>query len=352
VDNLVEASVNLCALGLCIPPSGSESNPDDYKRVVTLVRWDRGSGSRYALQSSTVSNPGLSAGPAVTALTSVPANTNPITSGTSVLFSATTSQIPTTLSWLLDGTPKGTASGAGLGPWTFTWNLGTAGSGSEVLDGSYVVGAKAYNSYAVYGNTKALTFTLNRRIPYAPAGLAGGRNGTVVDFEWAPNKERDLQGYRVYRTSAPAGIVCTLTPDTDCQDTSPPGGLFVNYYVVAVDKDSGGSLREGDHSSSISVSSLNNRPNPPTGLSAAASGGNTTVSWNAPVIADPDLGDSIAFYRIYRDGALYSNRYDRTQTGAQHTYVDTHTGGTTHTYRVTSVDTQLAESTIVGPVTG
>jgi len=352
VDNLVEGSVNLCALGLCITPTGTDSNPDDYKRIVTLVRWDRGTGGRYAIQSSTVSNPGLSAGPQLATPTSTPSNSSAVTSGTSVLFSVMALQTPASVEWLLDGTPQGTASGTALGPYTFSWNLGTSGSGTETLDGTYVVGAKAYDQYGVYGNTRALTFTINRRQPYAPTGVAAGRNGSVVEFEWSPNKERDVEGYRVYRTTGGSALVCSLTTRSTCQDTSPPGSGTINYYVVAVDRDpSTNALREGDHSATVTVTTLNNAPNPPTSLTGSASGGITTISWNAPLIADIDLGDSIAFYRIYRDGATYADRYDRTGTGSQTSYTDTHAGGTTHTYRVTAVDTQLAESTILGPIT-
>jgi prepilin-type N-terminal cleavage/methylation domain-containing protein len=353
VDNLVEASVDLCLLGLCVPPTGTDSKPDDYKRIVTLVTWDRGEGSRYALQSTTISNPGLSAGPQLASLSPAGSSiTNQAT--TSIAFSAWALQAPYTVSWMLDGTTQGTASGSGLGPWTFSWNLGSVGSPSpnagQVLDGTYVVSAKAYDRFGVYGNTKAQTFTINRRQPYAPSGFAGGRNGTVVDFEWSPNRERDLSGYRVYRTSNGTALVCSLTTQTSCQDTNPPGSLLVNYYLVAVDKDASGNLREGDPSSSITVTSLNNRPNPPTNLTATSAGSNTVLSWNAPAIQDPDLGDHIAFYRIYRDGATYADRYDRTAS-TETTWTDSHTGGTTHTYRITAVDTQLAESTIVGPVT-
>ena len=35
----------------------ADSNPDDYKRIVSLVTWDRGDGRRYALQSTTRPEP-------------------------------------------------------------------------------------------------------------------------------------------------------------------------------------------------------------------------------------------------------------------------------------------------------
>ena len=104
------------------------------------------------------------------------------------------------------------------------------------------------------------------------------------------------------------------------------------------------------------MTNTNQAPNPPTNLLASRdSSGNTVLAWTAATISDPD-GDPVAFYRIYRDGQLYVNRYDRT-AGAQTTYTDSNTLGSQHSYYVTAVDTPappgagLAESPLVGPVT-
>lgn len=353
VDNLTEASIGVC-LGIC-PGAGTDQTPSDYKRIVVLVRWDRGKGTRYALQATTVPNPGLAAAPIVTDLsTSAP---SPVTNGTSVDVVATTSRAPATVGWYVDGTHKGAASGSGT-TWTFSWPLGIVSAGpapnpNEVLDGSYLLGAKAFDAYGQFGSTRSLTITLNRRSPYPVTGFFGGRNGSVVEFEWSSSKERDIRGYRIYRLPAVGAPieVCTLTVQTTCQDKNPPAMATLEYVARAVDKDTTGALREGASSVPIIVTQLNHPPNPPTGLVASSSGGNTILLWKAPTIADPDLGDQIAFYRIYRDGATYADRYDRTANGTQVTFTDTRTGGQQHQYRVTAVDTQLAESTILGPVT-
>ena len=60
------------------------------------------------------------------------------------------------------------------------------------------------------------------------------------------------------------------------------------------------------------------------------------LTWTAA--HDPDLGDSIAFYRVYRDGNAYEDRYDRTGDGATLSLVDGRSDGTTHTYWVSAVD--------------
>jgi fibronectin type 3 domain-containing protein len=99
----------------------------------------------------------------------------------------------------------------------------------------------------------------------------------------------------------------------------------------------------------LTVTTANTAPNAPTGLLASSNNGNTVLAWTAPSPADGD-GDAIAFYRVYRDGQAIANRYD-TAPGSATSYTDTATGGITHTYRVTAVDAQLAESPAAGPVT-
>jgi hypothetical protein len=96
----------------------------------------------------------------------------------------------------------------------------------------------------------------------------------------------------------------------------------------------------------------NRPPNPPTGLTAAKDQyGNTVLSWVPPNPADPERGDTVGFYRIYRDGTAYEDRYDRTGFSDQLSFIDTSPGDTTHTYYVSTVDNDFGESTLTGPVT-
>ncbi len=331
-------------------PAGiADKTPDDYKRIVVLVRWDGGAGRRFALQSATVSNPGLSSAPYVTQLTTSAAD--PIASGTGASLTATTSRAPAAVSIFVDGTQLGTATGSGT-TWNFSWNLGsvsatTTPSDGEVLDGSYVVSAKAFDSYGTAGSPRALTLRLNRRISYPPSRFEAGRNGTAVDFEWARSKERDVERYRVYRVSndgSPNAKVCD-TVQTHCQDVNASQDPTLSYYAVAVDKDNAGALREGDPSAIDTVTLTNTAPGPPGSLSASSASGNTILIWSAS-----STPADVAFYRIYRDGVAYADRYDRTSTAAQLSFIDTKTGGIQHSYWVAAVDSELAESTKRGPV--
>jgi hypothetical protein len=140
-----------------------------------------------------------------------------------------------------------------------------------------------------------------------------------------------------------------LTRATACQDTSPPSGT-PSYYVVADDLDPSGDNRDGTASEPITVTTSNQAPNTPPELTATRSDGVTTLTWTAASPADPD-GDSVAFYRVYRDGTAFADRYDRTGSGAELSYIDSHTDDTQHQYWVVAVDGQLAESNPVGPVT-
>jgi fibronectin type 3 domain-containing protein len=196
--------------------------------------------------------------------------------------------------------------------------------------------------------------TLNRSIPRKPTGVNAGRNNQVVEIAWQANPEHDILGYQVYRRLTSGGaatLVCPLTQQTSCQDQSPPNQATLYYYVVALDRDTTGSQRLGALGAEATVTQTDQPPFRPTNLLASTSNGTTILRWTAASPVDPDNGDTLGFYRIYRDGSAYANRYDRTGTGADLTYTDTQTGGVPHTYYITAVDSQLAESPLLGPVT-
>jgi hypothetical protein len=87
-------------------------------------------------------------------------------------------------------------------------------------------------------------------------------------------------------------------------------------------------------------------PSPPTGLQGVANAdGSKTLTWTAP-----SSGNPVAFYRIYRDGVDYTKRYDVTGD-ATPSYIDPSGDGIQHSYYVTAVSPNLAESSYVGPVT-
>jgi prepilin-type N-terminal cleavage/methylation domain-containing protein len=349
VSDLTQAEVALCLGGTCQnQPSTGDPTPDDYKRITVLVTWGVGNGSRYVLQSAAVNNPGLASGPHVQTL--APAFTPVVWLFTStpagglVPFNATADASANSVQWSVNGVPQGTAANV-AGTWTFNWPIylvPPVGGGSEVLDGNYTIGVTAFDTNANAGPPLSTTVTLARRVPYAPNNFAGGHDGSFIDFQWAPNKEGDITGYRVNRVGGLGQqdvLVCSTTNvrATACQDTNPPASASIQYYVYAVDSEG-----KGDNSATLTVTTPSLAPSAPTILQASSSNGNTVLAWTAS--STPD------FYRIYRDGQQVANRYD-TAPGNATSYTDTQTGGVQHTYWVTAVSAQLAESTPLGPVT-
>jgi fibronectin type 3 domain-containing protein len=272
----------------------------------------------------------------------------------------TTSSKPAAINWLLDGTvkqPPPVQQGTSGLIWAFTWDIGATSSGT--LDGPYILSAEAFNQYGVSGPGRQETVVLNRRAPFAPRQVTGGRTifGTV-EIEWEANSERDIIGYEVRRLDASGTtVVCALLDqrlETTCIDAAPPAADPLRYVVYAYDRDSAGAPREGDASSVRTVLAGNQAPNPPTTLAGTREAdGSVTLTWSRPAPEDPDgAPDGVEFYRVYRDGQALANRYDRWfDSGPNVTWQDTETNGLEHTYWVTAVDTQHLESSFVGPVT-
>jgi hypothetical protein len=348
------------------PAGTADKNPEDYKRMTVTMNWTHDAKSRTVVQTGIVNNPGSASGPAIRSI--IPAVggapytvTNPLT--TTVPVTVTTSSKPTAINWLLDGTvkqPSPVQSGASGLVWTFNWNIGAVVGG--VLDGAYIISAEAFNQYGVSGPGRQETVNLNRRQPFAPRQVTGGRTGFgTIEIEWTANSERDIVGYEVFRVgqAAPVCALATQKLQTECTDYSPPAPnplVPVVYQVYAYDKDPAGAVRQGDVSLPLTVTSLNNPPNPPTGLTLSSpdASGTVTLSWNKPSPADPDVGDGVDYYRIYRDGQALEDRVARWfDSGPNVSWQDTARGpGDTHSYWVTAVDRNYAESTFLGPVTG
>ncbi len=337
----------------------ADKNPEDYRRVSVTVSWTRNNYTRQVVQSGIVNNPGSATGPAVRTLfvDSVAAPyeiSNPAT--TSLLMKLTTSSKPTTVAWSLDGTLQPTTPTAVDSTnllWQFTWP-----TPATLDDGPYLVSAEAFNQYGVSGPGRTETVTLNRFTARKPIRFAGGRSGAllpIVEMEWSANTERDIIGYEVVRIDDGA-VICSLASQglsTTCIDNAPLNSASVSYEVRAYDKaPTTGAPRAGAWSDPLVVVTANQSPFAPTLVSSSAAGGVVTIKWKRPVpTEDPDPGDSIAFYRVYRDGLLVADRYDRYYDSSTNvTWQDTTLGGTAHTYWITGVDQHFAESPVLGPI--
>jgi hypothetical protein len=216
-----------------------------------------------------------------------------------------------------------------------------------VLDGVYLVSAKGIDSYGQAGTAKAATLVVNRRVPYPPQSFHAGRNDGNAYLEWTPNSERDIEGYHVYRKvpGSPDQLVCNVK-ESRCTENGMPAGAL-HYTGGAAPPDSAGNSREGQATNPVfTVPATNTPPVPPT-VTASKSGQNTVLQWTAST--DPDAGDSILYYRIYRDGTNFiTDLYDGTGSGSQLTYTDSATNDDIHTYWVVAVDSKFAESRPLG----
>jgi hypothetical protein len=89
--------------------------------------------------------------------------------------------------------------------------------------------------------------------------------------------------------------------------------------------------------------------NRPPGTPTISAGTTTTLKWGRT--SDPDAGDYVDYYWIYRDGAAYANRYDIADNDVNPIqWADPDPTGGPHTYRVTAVDSHGNESTFSGTV--
>jgi prepilin-type N-terminal cleavage/methylation domain-containing protein len=341
----------------------ADRNPEDYKRVRVDVKWTQRGVDREVHQVELINNPGSAGGPAVRTLTLNGSATPPVVTsalGNQLTFQLTTSSTPATLHWLLDGASQAPITVGSGKAWSFDWPLGVADAAGSVVDGTYLVSAEAFDAYGVAGPSKSSTISINRTLPDKVTGFAGGRTGDpatpdqqVVDLEWLPSRERDIVGYTVQRVDGSGTTtVCDIKLQTSCIDRNPPNEATLTYYVYAWDTDSGtGGVRSGPQSDPLQVIQGNTPPHQPLHLQVVPlEDGTTELSWSRPVPDDDDPGDAIDFYRVYRDGITYDDRYARwSDEGATVTFIDGNTGGTSHTYWVTAVDRRFAESTPEGP---
>lgn len=326
----------------------SDRNPVDFKRVTVVVTWSNGTGRGTVRQATLVSASASGETPAVESVRLTSPLGTPITDPArlSASFAVTTASNAVSVIWSVDGSQRGVASGSGRN-WTFNWDL--------PADGTYDVGAQTIEPSGSVGPPKSLTVIVNRSLPRAVQGFTAGRNGAGVEAQWSASRDRDVVGYIVYRqasTGQPA-VACAFTDKTSCVDASAPASTagILDYWVVAIEEVED-VRREGAPSTRVDVNGINRPPNAPRTLTLAKDAqGNSVLQWAAPSPADPDTGDFIASYHVYRDGTDFAHRYG-TVGGAELTTTDMKTGGSTHQYWVASVDSHLAESALLGPVSG
>jgi prepilin-type N-terminal cleavage/methylation domain-containing protein len=380
-----------CPDTLAGPSGTTDTNPDDYKRVSATVTPIGGTQTPVVQQTILIYNRPTH-GPAVSCLTTTqgqcPGTSQTITSSstTSLTFYVTTTSVADRIQWLVNGAqpPASQIASGSVDPYqpssttsSFTWIFPQVNG--SYIDGSFTITAVAYDSNGNAGTRSTLQITIDRHRPLAPASVTAGWNQQlqIVDILWSPSIDQDVLYYQVWHQvgTQPAAEVCQTAnaTTTSCTDTTAPAptepstcsnpptdsGTSNQYWVYGFD--SGG---QGTASASVDANVCDHPPYAPTNLSGTLSGSTLTLSWTAPSPGDPDAGDSIAWWRIYRwaggsSGQTLSNRYDligaTAPGGGQVTsYTDSSAdpGGAAQSYCVSAVDTHLNESPCSNVVTG
>jgi type II secretory pathway pseudopilin PulG len=362
----------------------TDSQADDYKRVTVDVSWGGTGSTNDARAVALIQSSGVN-GPAVSCLAktgsscpNAPVITSPST--TSLNFTATISGSAASLEWFVDGEFQGTATPSG-GSASFTWSIGTLGSGSQVYDGTYEVSAIAYDANGNAGTEGTVEVQLNREAPHMPGSYTAGRdieimgNGTIggVDLDWLPVPDQDVLYYRVYsRLGSGTPVLEYQTADasqtsyTDqtvaanpnawggggCSNPLPADPNPLYYYVVAVDQN-GSTPREGTQTASIDVNGCDHKPKNIGGFSKVVNAdGTVTFDWDLPGNpVDPDSGDTLIGYRVYRwagsgGETIPDERIEYVLGSSTLTWTDVspQPGGVTQNYCVRGVDTHMQES--------
>jgi prepilin-type N-terminal cleavage/methylation domain-containing protein len=292
-----------------------------------------------------------------------------------VSFRAVTAYTAQRIVFTVDGQVMATLNGPGT---TFDWTW-TLPDGQP--DGNYVVAAQIFDATGAnaISTPSPLVVTVNRYVPdsTAFAPTAAGRNplwNNLPEIETYPTTDttarvdRDVTGFLVtrYVNGTSTGTACqTFSPNLrHCQDTNPPSccGSTVVYRIAPTGRNPDGSAHAGaSTAASRNVNLPNTRPLEPEAVTIVRSGTQVTLSWtNPPGSGDPDAGDCIDFFRIYRrseglNSWEFTDRVDRTVFGnaaepcggsgeSSNTITLIEDTSTTKRYRVTAVDTNLAES--------
>jgi Tfp pilus assembly protein PilV len=222
-------------------------------------------------------------------------------------------------------------------------------------------------------------------LPPFPSGVSVANTNATLNTKWINTANTDCSGMPVYvylngttliggsgvngggtlskiskntSTSSPASPSLTFKPTAQ----SFSAGDQLSFYTPAdtfsancsgVEMYFNSSSVSGDVTLPLTgpgVTSLA-QPAAVTGLTATPNGdGTTTLSWNA---SNGTTGAD--FYRVYRDGKDYDDRFDTVGddgTSTTYSWTDSSTGGTSHTYHVTAASDFLVESNMAGPVTG
>jgi len=342
----------------------TDANGDDYRKLTVVAAW----GDREVRLVANVVNPAGGFGPRITSVASSPmVNTNgdiPVSGDTPIVKMKIGTSSATALNWDAGNATDGNqlTNAAGQTSWEFDWALGTPVDPALytcdtkvnwVPDApAYQMTFQPFDSSGTPGDLRTQTIAVDRSTPYPLCDFSGGRNpqhGSVVDLQWAASFEGDVFFYSVWRkkqgAEASDRLVCNAVRATECTDSQLPNNDNLIEYLVKPKQENFAHDDDPPPSTSFTVPAVgsgNSAPTAPSGVTVSA-GTPQTISWTASSDSD------VIFYRVYRDGQLLANRYGKTSNASTLSFTDQDGGGTSHTYYVSAVDDDFAESAVVGP---
>ncbi|HWX97380.1 MAG TPA: hypothetical protein VNZ01_11085 [Solirubrobacteraceae bacterium] len=348
----------------------ADPQPENLKRVTVDVTWSAIGRTPDVHQVETLTAageaPGLNATNLKLSEPEVLAPTNPVIETQpkedKLVFTVQSPKGTEAMSWSLDGVKQKVQPTFVSGTkWTFSWSIPKP----EVSDGAYHVGVQAIDSTGVYGPPVTIVVTLIRGVPAAPKLTYGGFNEVqvagkttkVAELQWQANSERNVIGYRVYNEKG--DLVCpsslsVLSLALSCVDLSLPAKAFESnqaYTIVAVYRKAVEQVLSETTSNgpSTTFTVLKGPPEGPhvpgSPLTATKNAdGSVTLKWSPP-----SGGAAVAFYRVYRGSQDYTSRFAVVPSGTTE-FIDTE-ASITHSYWVTTVNSNLTESPFLGPVT-
>ncbi len=347
--------------------SGStDANGDDYRKLTVVAAW----GDREVRLVANIVNPAGGFGPRITSVASSPAvNTNgdiPVSGATTSVAMTISTSSATALNWDAGNATDGGqfTNAAGATSWSFNWALGTpVDPASYTCDTnvSWVPDAPAYqmtfqpfDSSGTPGDLRTQTIAVDRSTPYALCDFTGGRNaqhGGVVDLQWRASFEGDVSSYSVWRkrqgAEAADRLVCDSVRATECTDDALPNNDAAIEYIVKPKQENFALGTIYGPATSFTVPAVGGGNSAPTapGAVTVSTGTPQTITWTA----SSDSDGSVIFYRVYRDGQAIADRYGKTSSADTLSFTDRDGGGTSHSYYVSAVDDDFAESAVVGP---
>ena len=178
--------------------------------------------------------------------------------------------------------------------------------------------------------------------PDAPTGLLAIANDSFVLLDWDNNSEKDLLGFRLYRSEISGGpyeVLELSLAGSGFVDQTAVNGTTYYYVVSALDR----ALNESDPSAEVSATPLEGldgiAPAAPADLAAVGFDGENFLQWPS------NEEDDIAGYNVYR-ATIAGGPYDLVAGGvAESEHADNGVeNGTTYYYVVTALDMSDNES--------